>query len=106
VHLASNGKEAVDEVTETKFDLIFMDCQMPVMNGYQATAAIRKLEERSGGKCQVPIIAMTGNVLDGSKEACLSEGMNDYICKPFVLNDFLKVLEQYSQKKACELYCQ
>jgi CheY-like chemotaxis protein/signal transduction histidine kinase len=106
VHLVSNGKEAVDEVAETKFDLIFMDCQMPVMNGYQATAAIRELEEKGGAKCQVPIIAMTGNVLDGSKEACLSEGMNDYICKPFVLNDFLKVLEQYSQKKACELYCQ
>jgi signal transduction histidine kinase/CheY-like chemotaxis protein len=99
-HLVSNGKEAVDEVTETKFDLIFMDCQMPVMNGYQATAAIRELEERRGAKGRVPIIAMTGNVLDGSREACLSEGMDDYICKPFVLSDFLRVLEQYSQKKA------
>lgn len=101
VHLVSNGKEAVAEVTETKFDLIFMDCQMPIMNGYQATAAIRKLEEQKGIKCRVPIIAMTGNILDGCREECLAEGMDDYICKPFVLSDFLRILEQYSQENIC-----
>ncbi|MGB3223717.1 MAG: response regulator [Desulforhopalus sp.] len=99
VCLVSNGKEAVDQIAETKFDLIFMDCQMPIMDGYQATRAIRKLEESRGGEYQIPIIAMTGNVMDGSREGCLSEGMDDYICKPFVLDNFLKILEQYSPEK-------
>lgn len=99
VHSVSNGKEAVEVVAGTGFDIIFMDCQMPIMDGYLATGAIRKLEESRGEEYPVPIIAMTGNVLGGSREECIAEGMDDYICKPFVLKDFSKILEHYSQKK-------
>lgn len=98
VHSVCNGKEAVEVVAGMGFDIIFMDCQMPIMDGYLATGAIRKLEESRGEEYPVPIIAMTGNVLDGSREECLAEGMDDYICKPFLLSDFLRILEQYSQK--------
>jgi signal transduction histidine kinase/CheY-like chemotaxis protein len=96
VHSVANGKLAVEQVTDTTFDIIFMDCQMPVMDGYEATAAIRKFEDSRGLKLQVPIIAMTGNVLDGSREKCLSAGMDDYICKPFALSDFLGILEHWA----------
>ena len=105
VYSVSNGKEAVEEATVTIFDIIFMDCQMPVMDGFQATGAIRELEKSRGEEYQVPIIAMTGNVLDGSREECLSEGMSDYICKPFTLGDFLRILEQYPHKKI-ERHCE
>jgi len=78
VEVANNGKEAVVKYIQTpgKFDLIFMDIQMPEMDGLEATKAIRKREG------EIPIIAMTANAMKGDKEKCLNAGMDDYITKP------------------------
>ncbi|MCG8668619.1 MAG: response regulator [Pseudomonadales bacterium] len=81
VSLASNGEQALTQFNASDFDLIFMDCQMPVLDGYQTTKKIRQLE--SFTKKRVPIIAMTAHVMPGDREACLKAGMDDYIAKPF-----------------------
>ncbi|MCG8619881.1 MAG: response regulator [Desulfobacterales bacterium] len=77
--LASNGKEAVAAAGHTRYDLILMDIQMPEMDGFQATRAIRCLGREYG---EVPIIAMTANAMKGDRERCLSEGLTDYLAKP------------------------
>jgi CheY-like chemotaxis protein len=75
-----DGKQAADAVREHKFDVVLMDCHMPVMDGYQATAAIRAFESHSGR--HTPIIAMTANALQGDRERCITSGMDDYVPKP------------------------
>jgi len=81
VDVAANGKEALDKFGTTRYDLILMDIQMPVMNGIVATRKIRELEASTN--THVPIIAITANAMSGDKEECLAAGMNDYISKPF-----------------------
>ncbi len=78
---ATNGREAVDLCRSEQVDLILMDCQMPVLDGYQATAMIRQLPGKNGS---VPVIALTANALASERERCLTAGMNDYLAKPFV----------------------
>jgi CheY-like chemotaxis protein len=73
--IAVDGAQAVTAVQQGYFDLVFMDCQMPVMDGYAATGAIRHFSA-------VPIIAMTANALDGDRERCIASGMNDFLSKP------------------------
>jgi len=93
IDIANNGKDALDKFGTTKYDLILMDIQMPVINGIAATKKIRELESTSN--TQTPIIAITANALSGDKETCLAAGMNDYISKPFqveVLVNKMKVL--------------
>jgi CheY-like chemotaxis protein len=84
---AINGKEAVDIVIhqEKRFDVILMDCQMPEMDGFTATKAIRENERLAGNTVTQPIIALTANALTGDRERCLEAGMNDYLSKPFTL---------------------
>jgi CheY-like chemotaxis protein len=81
IDIAHHGKEALDKFGTSKYDLILMDIQMPVMNGIVATKKIRELE--SATNSHTPIIAITANALSGDKETCLAAGMNDYISKPF-----------------------
>jgi CheY-like chemotaxis protein/HPt (histidine-containing phosphotransfer) domain-containing protein len=78
--LAINGKEAFTYIRTEHFDLVFMDCQMPVMDGYEATDAIREWERTHGG--HTPIVAMTANAMAGDRERCLAAGMDDYLAKP------------------------
>ncbi len=88
IEVANNGKEALNKFGTTKYDLILMDIQMPVMNGIVATKKIRELE--SSTNTQTPIIAITANALSGDKESCLAAGMNEYISKPFEVEILLQ----------------
>jgi CheY-like chemotaxis protein len=83
VDVAENGEQALRKIQAgRRYDLIFMDCQMPKMDGYEASREIRKLEEDSQTGLRVPIIALTANAMQGDREKCLSAGMDDYIPKP------------------------
>jgi CheY-like chemotaxis protein len=95
IEVASNGKEALDKFGTTKYDLILMDIQMPVMNGIVATKKIRELE--SSTNTHTPIIAITANALSGDKEACLAAGMNEYISKPFQVEILLQKMRNLLQ---------
>src|SRR5205823_2205320 len=84
VEIAEDGEAAVAKVRSRAYDLILMDMQMPRMNGLDATRAIRGLQE---GRESVPIVAMTANVFETDRDACLAAGMNDFIGKPINLAD-------------------
>ena len=79
--LAENGQQALDRVAEGNIDLVLMDCQMPVMDGFEATRRLRELEENNGSP-RLPIIAVTANAIKGDRERCLAAGMDDYVSKP------------------------
>jgi signal transduction histidine kinase/CheY-like chemotaxis protein len=93
---ANNGKEALDRVTtnHTGYDIILMDCQMPVMDGYEATRYIREWEQ-SNGQIGTPIIALTADVLPGTEKICLDCGMNDYLAKPVRKEMLREVLSRW-----------
>jgi CheY-like chemotaxis protein len=91
VYDAINGKEAVKKFSILKPDLILMDVEMPVMNGYQATQEIRKM---SFGTL-VPIIAITAGIVIGEKEKCLNVGMNDYASKPIVKDTLQTIISKW-----------
>eukprot|EP00698_Gefionella_okellyi_P012444 TRINITY_DN334_c0_g1_i1.p1 TRINITY_DN334_c0_g1~~TRINITY_DN334_c0_g1_i1.p1 ORF type:complete len:857 (+),score=162.51 TRINITY_DN334_c0_g1_i1:56-2626(+) len=82
VEVAKNGREAVAAVERNRFDLVFMDCQMPEMDGYEATTQIRQREMLMPSVRHVPIVAMTASAMNGDRDKCLSAGMNDYLSKP------------------------
>lgn len=77
---AANGAEAVAKFQDQRYDLVLMDCHMPVMDGYEATRQIREAEKRRGG--HVPVIALTASAMEGDREKCLSSGMDDFLAKP------------------------
>ena len=77
--LASDGSQVLEKLQQQEYDVVLMDCQMPVMDGFEAAAAIRALPDR---RARIPIIAVTANVLAGQRDKCLEAGMNDYIPKP------------------------
>jgi CheY-like chemotaxis protein len=81
---AQNGREAVDAYAGDAFDLVLMDCQMPVMDGYDATRAIRA-DEAIAKRPRVPIIAMTANAFEEDVSRCLEAGMDDHLSKPYTL---------------------
>ncbi len=91
---AGNGQEALDRLSKEHFDLVLMDCQMPVMDGYKATQLIRSEQSRVLNH-EVPIVAMTAHALAGDKEKCLAVGMNDYIAKPVTLSAIETVLARW-----------
>ena len=91
VALAENGEVAVKKAKAKKYNLILMDVQMPLMDGYQATKMIRKASKNE----KTPIIAMTAHAMKKDKERCLAVGMNDYITKPFIPQNFLAKLSKY-----------
>jgi two-component system, sensor histidine kinase and response regulator len=89
--VAADGQEAVDAVSRNDYQLVLMDCQMPVLDGFAATARIRRLE-RDQGRSRLPVVALTANVVEGVREQCLLAGMDDYLSKPFAqaqLSDLL-----------------
>lgn len=93
VAIADNGATAIELFQNQNFDLIFMDCQMPVLDGFQATRRIRQQEQTSSR--HIPIIAMTAHALAGDKDQCLQAGMDDYVAKPFKTEELKLVLERW-----------
>jgi CheY-like chemotaxis protein/HPt (histidine-containing phosphotransfer) domain-containing protein len=91
VDLAADGKEAVAALSHLPYDLVFMDCQMPVMDGYEATAVIRAHESKVLN-AQIPILAMTANAMLGDAEKCFAAGMNEHIAKPIALKSLADAL--------------
>ena len=99
VETAVNGKEAVEMVSASEegyYDLIFMDVQMPVMNGYEATENIRKLDRRDAAT--LPIIAMTANAFSEDRQKAADAGMNDYAAKPINMDVIIKIMQKYMPK--------
>ncbi|MFO1371851.1 MAG: response regulator [Candidatus Competibacteraceae bacterium] len=101
VDVADNGRDAVELTAQHTYDLVFMDCQMPVMDGFQATALIREREQRSISAAaneqarRLPIIALTAHAISGDRERCLAVGMDDYLSKPFKREDLIAVLNRW-----------
>jgi len=92
--IAQNGQEAIDAFSRQSFLLIFMDCQMPVMDGYEATKRIRKLES---GKQHTPIIALTALAMKGDSQKCFDSGMDDYLTKPYELDDIISCVNKWTK---------
>ncbi|GAB5375985.1 MAG: hypothetical protein AcusKO_24470 [Acuticoccus sp.] len=96
VDQTNNGQRAVEAAKRGNYDVIFMDCQMPIMDGYTATGHIRELMS-TGAVRRVPIIAVTANALKGDRERCLEAGMDSFLTKPFRLTDLKLILESFPQ---------
>ncbi|MGX4643519.1 response regulator [Massilia sp. SYSU DXS3249] len=94
-HIARNGLEALEAVRAGGFEVVLMDCQMPVMDGFAATAAIRREETDAGRPRTLPVIAITANALQGDREACLAAGMDDYLSKPFTQAELAAVIGRW-----------
>ena len=95
VDVAEDGGEAVDAIRDTAYDLVLMDCHMPVMDGFEATAVIRRREATDPAKTHLPIVALTADAVEGDREHCLASGMDDYLAKPFTQDDLYSVLEKW-----------
>ncbi len=95
--IAENGRAALDALENQAYDLVLMDCQMPVMDGFAATRAIREKEKSSGA--HLTIVAMTANAMQGDRENCILAGMDDYLSKPVVMDELRALLEQRVTKQ-------
>ena len=100
VDIANNGQEALDWLERRSYDLVFMDCQMPVMDGFEATTRIRErerkvLEDTGQPVKRQPIAALTAHAISGDRDRCLAVGMDDYLTKPFARDDLLAILRRW-----------
>jgi signal transduction histidine kinase/CheY-like chemotaxis protein/HPt (histidine-containing phosphotransfer) domain-containing protein len=93
VVIADNGLDALEQVRQSDFDIVLMDCQMPVMDGFEATQQIRQLPQGRGAA--LPIVALTANAMSGDDQKCLDAGMNDFLAKPYTLATLRAKLERW-----------
>ena len=96
---AENGEAALEALASCSYDLVLMDCRMPVMDGYEATRRIRRME---GDVRNIPVIALTAYAMPGDREKCLEAGMNDYLAKPIIRDALLAVLERWLPRREKE----
>ncbi|MCU0647533.1 MAG: response regulator [Gemmatimonadaceae bacterium] len=94
VDVADSGATAVERVRAQAYDVVLMDCQMPVLDGFEATAVIRRMEAETGER-RSPIVALTANTMEGDRERCLAAGMDDYLPKPFSRVQLMAMLERW-----------
>jgi CheY-like chemotaxis protein len=100
VEVVDDGRHAVQELFSGQYDMVFMDCQMPDMDGYEATRIIRQREAKIGdGMLRVPIIALTAHAMEGDREFCLAAGMDDYLAKPFNARQIGAVLHKWANPR-------
>ncbi len=97
VAIASNGKKALDALSRASYDLVLMDVQMPEMNGWETTRAIREMERETGK--HIPIIAMTAHAMKGDDEKCFASGMDDYLAKPIRTAELIAILDRIANRK-------
>ena len=98
VEVSGSGHEAVAAFARQKYDMIFMDCHMPEMDGYEATRVIREMENKNRGNVEasrVPIVALTGDATEGDRERCLQAGMDDYLSKPVNIAGVRSILDRW-----------
>jgi two-component system sensor histidine kinase/response regulator len=97
VDLAGDGAEVLQLLEQGTYDLIFMDCMMPGLDGYAATAEIRR---RQGVDGHIPIVAMTANAMEGDRACCLAAGMDDYLSKPVNRDALARMLDRWAPQRA------
>lgn len=95
VTMANNGLEAINAFSPQQFDLILMDCNMPVMDGFEATRRIRSLEQLTNAM-PTPIVALTAHAFDHVRQECFDAGMNEHLSKPFDVAQLNKLLQQFT----------
>jgi len=100
VDIANNGEEALALIEQQTYDVVLMDCQMPVMDGYQATAAIR--ERQASNSKRLPIVALTANAMEGDRDQCLAAGMDDYLAKPYSRTQLQQVLSRWLEPEGLQ----
>jgi len=91
----TNGVDALQRLTEENFDLVLMDLMLPGMNGYEITLEIRKREKEAGIEKEIPIIALTANTLDNDRQKCFEVGMNEYLSKPFTVEELVQKVQLF-----------
>jgi len=87
-----NGQEALDLLAKQAYDLVLMDCKMPVLDGYEATRRLRQMESEGA---HTIVIGVTANAMDGDREQCLEAGMDDYLSKPFRLQEITDLIQKW-----------
>jgi signal transduction histidine kinase/DNA-binding response OmpR family regulator/HPt (histidine-containing phosphotransfer) domain-containing protein len=102
VDTVCNGREAVEAVATQRYHVVFMDCQMPEMDGFEATTAIRA-REGAQGLSRLPIIALTAHAIEGDRERCLAQGMDDYMSKPFTKQQLGNMIQRWVQRSDFEV---
>ena len=95
VEVAENGEVALERFRARDFDLVFMDCHMPVVDGFESTRLIRQYEKSIASGKQVPIIALTASVLSDGEDRCKAAGMNGFLFKPYDVRDLQRTLAQW-----------
>ena len=97
IDMVASGREVLEFLSRRAYDLVLMDCQMPELDGYETTRMLRA-REKASGKSRIPVIALTGNAMQGDREKCLEAGMDDYLAKPFRIGELRGLMSKWMDK--------